>query len=369
MPPRILFINNVSILGAGTSRSLLLLIRHLRSTYDSAVVLDEGSGRLPEVLKEEGIPCYVLPRRTWRYLPSLLWLIIRGRYNLLYGNSYFSRATNGAWLAALTRRPFIWHIRETITERSPKRPLWLAAAIIANSDDTAQRVKRSAPYVADKVVTIGNGVDLTQFELNQSEVKCKGRGIMGIPLADLVIINVGLVCARKNQQAALEAAAVVMKQRPEVHLCFLGQVVEPAYASSLEQRAKDLGLADRVHLLGETADVPSYLCASDVLLHTAEKEPQGRVILEAMAARLPVVAYDVGGIHEALVHEETGFLVPFGDIPAVVGALRRLVEHPELRRTLGESGYSRVRAHFTAEGAARQVQQVIKRVLKKLSAG
>jgi glycosyltransferase involved in cell wall biosynthesis len=367
MRPRILYIQHTSKLNVGTSRSLLLQIRHLRSAFDFSVVLDDASGRLPEALKKDGIPCYILPTRTWRYLPLLVRLVIKGRYDLLYGNNLSGRSENGAWVAAITRRPFVWHIHEQMSERSPTRSFSLARAIIACSQDTADRVKRFAPHVSGKVITITNGIDLRQFDLSQAEARCKGRQALGIPLDSLVITNIGLVCLRKNQLDSLEAAAAVMKKYVHVHLCFLGEFGERAYASSLEQRAKDLRLAARVHWLGDRDDVPVCLCASDILLHTARKEAQGFVIREAMAARLPVVAYDVGGIHESVVHGETGFLAPFGDLSALVSALRRLVEHPELRMTMGANGYSRVRAHFTAEAAAGQVQQVITRLVRNSS--
>lgn len=102
-----------------------------------------------------------------------------------------------------------------------------------------------------------------------------------------------------------------------------------------------------------------------ILIHTASRESQGRVVPEAMAARMPVVAYDVGGMHESLVHTRTGFLAPFGDVSALAGYLERLASYPHLRHQLGENGYHRVRELFTTDQTAKRVTSLIDAVLQR----
>jgi glycosyltransferase involved in cell wall biosynthesis len=114
------------------------------------------------------------------------------------------------------------------------------------------------------------------------------------------------------------------------------------------------GLSDRVELLGARGDVSDVLARSDVFVLSSRSEGFPVSILEAMAAGLPVVATDVGGVAEAVVDGETGILVPAGDPEALAAALGRLVADPALRRRLGAAGRTRAFrrfdvAHFRAE--------------------
>jgi glycosyltransferase involved in cell wall biosynthesis len=84
-----------------------------------------------------------------------------------------------------------------------------------------------------------------------------------------------------------------------------------------------------------------------------------------MAARLPVVAYGVGGIPESVVDGETGLLVTQGDVGAAAEAVCRLVADPALRSRMGEAGRRRVFEHFTAEATARKVDMVIQSVIQR----
>ena len=96
-------------------------------------------------------------------------------------------------------------------------------------------------------------------------------------------------------------------------------------------------------------------------------EPCPTVILEAMAARLPVVAYNVGGVSEAVIHGLTGFLIPFGDMSGIVQRLHKLIGDQEQRYRMGDAGYRRIKENFTIEKTADAVREVINQVLKDRS--
>jgi glycosyltransferase involved in cell wall biosynthesis len=105
-------------------------------------------------------------------------------------------------------------------------------------------------------------------------------------------------------------------------------------------------LGERIELLGARSDVPELLCSSDVFVLSSRSEAFPISILEAMAAGLAVVATDVGGVAEAVVHGETGLLVPPGDPHALAEALDLLLRDPDLRRRLGSSGRARAQRLF-----------------------
>jgi glycosyltransferase involved in cell wall biosynthesis len=176
---------------------------------------------------------------------------------------------------------------------------------------------------------------------------------------------VGRICVQKNQLQTIEAATHVISEHPSAVFVFLGNSQETDYVARLRERTIELGIQDNIRLPGFQRDAAAYFRGSDVLAHTSRKESQGRVLLEAMAARLPVVAYDVGGISESVVADETGFLVPFGDVMGLAQSLGKLVSNAALRQRMGESGYRRVSQCFTAERTAERVNAVIKRTLSK----
>lgn len=103
---------------------------------------------------------------------------------------------------------------------------------------------------------------------------------------------------------------------------------------------------DGIELLGDRDDVPRLLAEAQIFVLSSRSEGMPVSILEAMAAGLPVVASDVGGVREVVVDEETGLLVPAGDEAALEQALRRLLDSPELRRRLGDAGRERAEREF-----------------------
>jgi glycosyltransferase involved in cell wall biosynthesis len=359
---RILFINNSSRVGIGTSVSLLSLIKHLHSDFQFDVVSDKEAKDLPLALDEYSIPHYALHDRTVLYLPQLIWLILREHYDLIYANNFSGRCKVALWAAIITRRPFIWHIREPLVMKPGVHFLPYADALVANSQDTANRVARFAHN--KKITTIPNGVELEDYHLDRTVARQYVLDLLKISDESIVIANVGDIRASKNQLHALEVAAQLVQQCPEVYFAFLGHFPEEEYFNSLKKYINQVGLQKKVCFMGLQNNVNKFLFGSDILLHTAARESQGRVILEAMAANLPVVAYQVGGVGESIVDGKTGFLLPFGDINGLNQAVCRLIANPEERRRMGNAGYLRVIDLFSAEKTAELVKNVINQVLE-----
>ncbi|MCB0199100.1 MAG: glycosyltransferase, partial [Anaerolineae bacterium] len=134
----------------------------------------------------------------------------------------------------------------------------------------------------------------------------------------------------------------VSQQHPGVHGVVVGapdQSDGTAYAESLRRQAQKNGLAERLHFTGPRRDVPQILASLDILVHSAVRpEPFGRVIIEGMAARRPVVASASGGATEIITNGETGLLTPPGDAAALATALDRLLRDPAGRGQLAAAG-------------------------------
>lgn len=358
----ILFINNTSRMGAGTSQSLYLLLRYLSVSFNISVVSDRESLELPRVLAQLNIPHLAFRDRTILFLSQLIFHILANRIDLVYANNLSGRARVAFWASRITRRPFIWHIRESLRKNDKRgKVIHLSNAVIANSEDTARRLVEFAGVKAP--IVIPNGVDLQEYKLDK--VSCRQELIekLGVSEDSIFVINMGRVCEQKNQLEAVRVGIKVLERYPQTHFIFLGELQDSAYHDQMTREINASDYPDHFHILGLIEDFIPYLMGSDILIHTSQVESQGRVMLEAMAAQLPIVAYAVGGVGEAVVQDETGFLRPFGDNVGLSRDLGLLLENKEKRKQMGEEGCKRVKEYFSAKLTASRIQSVIDNVL------
>jgi glycogen(starch) synthase len=180
-----------------------------------------------------------------------------------------------------------------------------------------------------KLHVIPSGVDTRQFDLARPDP------LPGVPRPRLLFS--GRLEPEKDVATLLRAAA---RLRQPAHVVLVG---DGSQREPLELLVRKLGIADRVHVTGYLphAEVPGVLAHADVLVHPARMEELGTAVVEAMHARLPVVAADWGGI--PVRDGVEGFRVPTGDADAFAAAIDRLLGDPALARRLGEAGRARAR--------------------------
>ena len=217
--------------------------------------------------------------------------------------------------------------------------------------------------VPDPIV-IPNGIEIQNFNLDKQLARDKIDNLLGLEPDWTCLINVGRICPRKNQADVIKVASKVLADFPRTYFLMVG-AAEQDYLRDLKSKVEILGIQKNVFFCGYTTDITDYICGSDIMLHTSSRESQGRVLLEAMAARLPVVAYNVGGVREAVLDGQTGFLQPFGDIDGLARIVCRLIADPTERTRMGESGYQHVVSKFPAEKTAQSVREIICRVMEK----
>ncbi len=159
------------------------------------------------------------------------------------------------------------------------------------------------------------------------------------------IVMLGSINHGKGQDLLLDAFPLLKR---EVELHFYGNVGLSArgYAGKLKERVTDTGLAGKVFFHPPTDDVAGLLAATDVLVHTSRRESFGMVLVEAMAAGIPVVANDLGGMREVVVDGETGFLVQQGDASALAARIDALIADSALHERMGAAGRNRVLERF-----------------------
>lgn len=360
--PRILFVNHTAAI-SGPTNSLLMLLRYLPDRFQVAVLLPE-SGSICRLLDDAGHSYFIIPSLSFRTIPNIWALIHREGFDLVYGNNPGTGARNALLATSLASKPFIWHFRGIKWHWGWRRGLFLrrAAAVVAVSHACAQSLARFYPL--DAIDIIYNGVDVSGFK-DPNTVNGDHNAEHSYPgLDNLDLISVSHLVRRKGHEYLLAAMAQLANLFPGMRLLIAGDLErDQFYVELIQSTIQNDRLNHRVRLLGLRSDVPRLLADADIFVHTALQDPHPRVIIEAMAAGLPVVAFGVDGVAETVVDGQTGFLVPMGDTDGLVAAISKLVADPPTREKFGQEGRRRVLKHFTAEQTARKVAQVIDRVL------
>ncbi len=212
----------------------------------------------------------------------------------------------------------------------------------AVSEGSRRTLIEKRGFDARRVGVVHNG-----FQPRPAENAESLRKELGLPSGNRVIGNIGGLQPRKGHKVLLDAFAEVKKTAPDVHLLILG---EGPCRPELEEQARSLGLEDSVSLPGHRREASRYLPAFDVFVFPSTGfESFPYVILEAMAAGKPVVATDVGGTAEQIVHERTGLLIPPSDKDAMVRAILRALKGPEESARWAQEAKRDVREKFSLE--------------------
>ena len=218
-------------------------------------------------------------------------------------------------------------------------------AVIAISEGVRAALLR-AGVRPERITVVPSGVDPLAKRARPGARETL-RAAWGVRPEELVVLVVGALERRKGHAVLLDAATMLAPELPHLRYVFCGTGAE---AARLAATAAPLGA--RVQFLGFRDDVPDCLAAADVVAVPSLQEGLGVAALEAMAAGRPVAASATGGLAEAVVDAETGYLVPPGAARPLADALRRLGTDPALRVRLGAGGAERVRTRFTMAAMA-----------------
>ena len=185
-------------------------------------------------------------------------------------------------------------------------------------------------------VAVLNGRDPARFRPDPS-ARAQIRAELGVP-PDRLVVTVVSRLVRHKGHAELVAA---MREVPGAQLWVVGERLATDRGEELAPMFAASGLGDRLRLLGYREDVASVLAASDVFVLPSHFEGLPMSVIEAMLTELPVVATDISGPREQVVHEETGLLVPPMSVAPLATAIERLAENAELRLRMGAAGRAR----------------------------
>jgi L-malate glycosyltransferase len=200
----------------------------------------------------------------------------------------------------------------------------LCDRVVCNSKAAAERLI-SAGLSERKIVVIGNGLSEELFAPHPPAL-----------LKDPAVVVIGMVSRMnhpdKKHDLLLRVAARLAPEFPNARFVLAG---DGPLKNNLEQQVREFRLTDQVTFLGDRRDVPAVLAAMDIAVLPSSSESLSNVILESMAAGLPVVAANVGGNPELVQSGKTGFLFPEGNEEQFAAALRGLITQPEMRQKFG----------------------------------
>jgi glycosyltransferase involved in cell wall biosynthesis len=376
---RVLLVHTIGRLG-GAERSLLELTAALRDqgVHVSAVV---PNGWLREHLVAMEVPTVscpeVRPRRLTRGLGGLTALarlvpaaaaVTRFEHAI---KPDIVHANNPAGLAAAIlargKTPLVWHVRDL---RLPPRAAWLAqrcAAVLAVSPAVEQTLAQSLPEkLRSRLTLVRNGIAIPPHQPERAaSARVSSRKTLNLPPNSVVVGMIANVVPWKRHDFLLETMAILAARRPSSALVVVGSDLfdeHPAYRRRLADVCETEPLRGRVRWMEELDDPSRLLPALDVLAHPAIEEPFGRVLCEAMAFGVPVVASRSAGPADIVKDGVSGILMDPAATPAAwADALDALLGDPARRRAMAEAGHVRVRQAFDVRRTAREVSDVYAR--------
>ena len=311
---------------------------------DEHVIAEIASARpgcatvvLPPVRNKADLPAIAAHLRAFRRLrPEVVHINLRTPFACQYGIAA-ALATPGARVIAVEHAPMA--TEDTLQRGLRRLMVRRLAAHVSVGDESARMVEGMVGLAPDSVRTIYNGVP--DFDAPPVDLPVPGPAIGSI--------------GRLSPEKGLDVLLRALVDLPGVTAVLVGDGPE---RDALEQLALELGVADRAIFTGRVPESRVYFPVLDVYVLASRNEGLPLALVEAMLASRPVVATDVGSVSEAIADGETGLLVPPDDAPALVRAVRSLLDDPARAAALGEAARARAVESFSAQAMARQYEEL-----------
>jgi len=226
--------------------------------------------------------------------------------------------------------------------RIHKLTLRRTSRVIAVSQAVAESLYTPSIFAPEKIVTIHNGIDVDRFAGTAKDNATDRRLRVGM---------VGHIAPIKGQEDFVRAAAIMRAHRDDVEFIIAGADKSHSRENrvALEKLISDLKMEHAIKLIGWVDDVASLLSTLDLFVSPARSEPFGLSIVEAMAAGVPVVATASEGAREIIEDDQTGRLVPVGDVEAMATAIVEVLNDRTVRKRLADNALANVQEKFSLD--------------------
>ena len=368
---QILFVNSEGKI-AGAENSLLLLVKCLRKDFQIAVACPTESP-LAKRLAEMQIDSFDLPKpprqvycRLFRliHLARVSYRVVKIAYKVkpkvIHANNFYAAAAS-ILPVVLTRQKLLWHARDLTRFRLATRICsFFCERVIAVSDTVKNLLIKQGVRPA-RIDVVHNGVEIRGCNSNL-------RKITKITSNDspTKFANIGQFVPWKKQSVFLKAACRLIQKGSKAEFFLIGDDVfgrDPEYKVRLTNQIRNCEISQKFTLVGWQENMREIWQKIDCLVHTADREPFGRVIIEAMIHKVPVIAASGCGPSEIIENGNTGILVDANDIEQLTEAMLKIASDRKFALRLASAGYEQVISRFSAGRAANRIQKIYVQVL------
>jgi glycosyltransferase involved in cell wall biosynthesis len=348
----ILIVNPSPELGGGTTISNNLALGLDKNIFRVYSFFPAKGPASEELNKDEHITnMFSRTPGLWSVIRELRKILVADEIDIVHAQG--TRAAFWVKLAYMTVNPrpkFVYTLHGLHIAHRPayERPLFLALERFLNklvdrlvcvSDSVKVSVDRCRIIKKSKIVTIYNGIDIARF----ASANPASRRSLNIPDGVPLVSAVQRLDYPKDVSMIIRAFKEVKKVVPAAFLLIFGK---GPLLGRLESEARSLGLSNDVIFLSGRSDIPEILAASDVVVLSSKYEALGLSLIEAMAAKKPVVGTDVEGINEVIQDGENGFLVTLGDGHEMSSKIVCLLQNDDLRKKMGSRGFDSIKNKF-----------------------
>lgn len=371
---KVLLLSDKDNVVGGGEISLAILASHLnRSRYHPIVGLI-GIGEFYDRLNRVKVDCLFIDQPKilsirLDHIVLSIWRLYKNlklhHIHLIHANS--TRSMFYAGLAAkIANIPCIWHLRiAKKTDFLLDRILFiLSKRVIAISSAVRERLSWSRKQW--KIKTIPNGVDIELFHPNNKKFRQEICMELNINPHKPIICTVSQIHPQKHLEIFIKAASHILLSVPEAQFIICGREVSESvgHQKELEILAEDLGIKDTIHFVGFYSDIHKILGASDLFILSSLGEAFGRVIIEAMATKLPVIATRSGGIPDIITHRQTGFLFSPLDYPTLAKLAIDILNNSDLSQNISNEARKAVINNFSINIHAERIQNLYEEIIK-----
>lgn len=373
---KVLLIDVVSELG-GAQHSMFELCRKLK---ESGVTVEVAlpSGPLSDKFSSAGFTVYpVSPMRASRkgfalfmtavkllHSPHTVSQIVRGcKPDLVHANSLAAFMTTAHVHSSI---PVIWHVRDIQSNpRLIRSSVRRANALVTASETIDEQLTDMvSPRHRSKLRLVRNGIDPSIFEGADKE---ELRIALNLPVDKALIGMAAHMIPWKKHDVFIESAALISKELPDAHFALIGRDLfneNRRYIKQLKKLVADKGIEDRFHWVTDCSGPESFMAALDLLVHPARHEPFGRIICEAMAAGVPVVAADTGGPATIISDKTDGRLAVNGTAKNFAEIAVELLQNPADCQALVTHAREHVLKTYSVDRVCKDMINVYKDTLR-----
>lgn len=319
------------------------------------------------------------PRSNARSVWDLYRLLRRERFDVVHVHTPVAAAIGrvaarmaGVPITLYTAHGFYHH--ENMRWRNRQACVWaerllgrLTHTLMTQSQEDAASAVSEGISPPERVVWIGNGVDISQF--TPGPPAAEARQFFGIPAPAPVVGFMGPIIAEKGALELVDAFQETLISVPGAYLLLAGDVIngdrDLRTKEVIRRKLEGQGLSSRIIFAGYQEDISNFMGAIDLFTLPSHREGMPRSIIEAMASGKPVIATDIRGCREEVVHELTGLIVPLRDSRALAQAMTRILSDPVLAQQMGRQGRQRAEAKYNERDVLDREVQVYRKLIKQ----